>query len=268
MRRFLRVSAIAVCFLVVLRVVAQDAIPEPDSTGQPGAAPRGQSDAPAATPGAAPRSAPAVDETTYRQQTSYALGRNFAANLKEHDIECDLPYLVAGISDMLRNTQPKWTDAELEAAMERFGQEMQRKATARMQRVAAENQQKATAFLAENAKREGVQTTPSGLQYRVLRQGTGVSPTLGDRVRCNYRGMLLDGTEFDNSARHGGPAEFAVSDGIPGWTEALQKMKVGDKWQLFVPPRLGYDLNPPPNAPIGPNSLLVFEIELLDVVKP
>jgi FKBP-type peptidyl-prolyl cis-trans isomerase len=269
MRTFLTVSAIALCLVVVLRVIAQDELPGPSPASQPAAAQRGQAAPRAGAPGTPRPAAPApLDESTYRQQTSYALGRNFAANLKENEIQCDLQFLLAGISDVLQEAEPKWSDAELEAALERFGREMQQKAMARMQREAAENEKQATAFLAQNAKRDGVQTTPSGLQFRVLRQGDGVSPTLGDRVRCNYRGMLLDGTEFDNSARHGGPAEFGVNEVIPGWTEALQKMKVGDKWQLFVPPRLGYDLNPPPGAPIGPNSLLVFEIELLDVVTP
>ena len=268
MRRFLCISLIAVCLICVLRAGAQDALPQPGQSGQP-AAQEAPTSRPAGTPRTVPGAAPAaLDQTTYRQQTSYALGRNFAANLKENEIECDLEFLVAGISDMLRNAQPKWTDAQLEAALERFGQEMQQKALARMQREAAENQQQATAFLAQNGKREGVQTTASGLQYRVLRQGDGASPTPADRVRCNYRGMLLDGTEFDSSARQGGPAEFGVHEVIPGWTEALQKMKVGDKWQLFVPPRLGYGIDVPPGAPIGPNSLLVFEIELLDIVKP
>jgi FKBP-type peptidyl-prolyl cis-trans isomerase FklB len=110
-----------------------------------------------------------------------------------------------------------------------------------------------------------VQTTASGLQYRVLREGNGPSPTLQDTVRFNYRGSLLNGTEFDSSARQGGPAEFPVNGVIPGWTEALQKMKVGDKWQLFVPPNLAYGENPP-GPPIEANSLLVFEIELLQVV--
>jgi FKBP-type peptidyl-prolyl cis-trans isomerase FklB len=144
---------------------------------------------------------------------------------------------------------------------------MQQKARARMDRVAAKNKQEADAFLAENAKREGVQTTASGLQYRVIREGNGASPTVGDSVRCNYRGTLLDGTEFDNSAQYGGPAVFQIAPGlIRGWVEALQKMKVGDKWQLFVPPNLAYGVEAP-GPPIEPNSMLVFEIELLEIVE-
>jgi FKBP-type peptidyl-prolyl cis-trans isomerase len=247
-------AAILGCLAFVMRVQSQDSLPQPgpDAESQP-------------EPGG--RAAPAApDAATYRQQTSYALGRNFAANLRDNEIQCDLQYLFAGISDMLQAKQPRWTDEQLEATMRHFGQEMEQKAQARIQRQAVKNQQEATAFLAQNAKREGVQTTASGLQYRVVRQGEGPSPTLGDRVRCNYRGTLLNGTEFDNSAAHGGPAEFRVDEPIPGWIEALQKMHVGDKWQLFVPPNLGYEMNPP-GPPIEPNSLLVFEIELLEIVQ-
>ncbi len=104
------------------------------------------------------------------------------------------------------------------------------------------------------------------MQYRVVQQGKGPSPTLNDKVKCNYRGTLLNGTEFDSSARHGGPAEFPVKGVIPGWTEALQKMHVGDKWQLFVPSKLAYGMNPP-GPPIEAGSMLVFDIELLDIVK-
>ena len=147
-----------------------------------------------------------------RQQVSYALGRNFAANLRANEIVCDLDFLFAGISDVLKNAPPKWTDEQLKPVLQQFGQEMEQKAVARFERQAQANEQAAAKFLAENAKREGVQTTPSGLQYRVLRPGNGASPTLNDRVRCHYRGTLLDGTEFDSSAG-GPPAEFCSQRG-------------------------------------------------------
>lgn len=248
MRSLLVLTAVFVCLTLAGVLQSQDRLPPPGQAPQ--------------QPAAA-----SADEALYRQQVSYVLGRNFASNLREHEIECDLESLVAGISDLLGDAQPKWTEEQCGAALERFGQEMQQKAVARMQREGKRNEQEAAKFLAENGKREGVQQTASGLQYRVIRQGDGPSPTLADSVRCNYRGILLDGTEFDNSARQGGPAEFAVNGVIPGWTEALQKMKLGDKWQLFVPPKLAYGANPP-GPPIQPNSLLVFEIELLEIVKP
>jgi FKBP-type peptidyl-prolyl cis-trans isomerase len=251
--RILILFAVTVVVLAIgIKVHSQEGLPQPGGAGQPAAA----TDTPA----------PPTDLTTYRQQTSYVLGRNFAANLRGNEIECDLEYLFAGISDALKDAQPRWSEEQLAATMQRFEQEMEQKAMARVQRLAAKNDQEANAFLAQNAKREGVETTASGLQFRVIRQGNGPSPTVGDSVRCNYRGTLLNGTEFDNSARHGGPAEFQIAPGlIRGWIEALQKMKVGDKWQLFVPPGLAYGVEPP-GPPIEPNSLLIFEIELLEIV--
>ncbi len=244
---------------------AQENLPQ---SGQPGGQPTRQA---AGQPGrfstGAANAAPgAPDAAAYRQQVSYALGRNFAMNLKDNEIEWDLQALMAGINDALSGGQPKWSEQQLEAVLQRFGNEMQQKQITRMQQEASKNQQEAATFLTQNGKQPGVQTTASGLQYRVLRPGNGPSPTLGDRVQCNYRGTLLNGVEFDSSARHGGPAEFGVNQVIPGWTEALQKMHVGDKWQLFVPSKLAYDMDPP-RPPIEPGSMLVFEIELVDIVK-
>jgi FKBP-type peptidyl-prolyl cis-trans isomerase len=252
MRIFTLSAAVVVGLIAAVRVQSQEGLPQP--------APAGQRPQPTNNTAGVP------DATTYRQQTSYALGRNFAMNLRESEIECDLEFLFAGIRDMLENAKPRWSDEELQATMQQFEQEMQQKMEARLKRVAAKNKQEADVFLAENGKREGVETTASGLQYRVIRQGNGPSPTVGDNVRCSYRGTLLNGTEFDNSARYGGSAEFQIAPGlIRGWVEALQKMHVGDKWQLFVPPNLAYDTEPP-GPPIEPNSLLIFEIELLEIV--
>ena len=207
----------------------------------------------------------AQTDPNYRAQVSYALGRNFASQLKDGEIDCDTNALMQGINDVLTNAKPKWTEEQLNACLQRFGREMQQKEMNKMQQQAMKNQQEATAFLAQNGKREGVQTTPSGLQYRIVQQGKGASPTLSDTVKCNYKGTLINGTEFDSSARHGGPAEFPVQGVIPGWTEALQKMHVGDKWQLFVPAKLAYGMNPPRHRRLKPGSMLVFEIELLDI---
>jgi len=215
-------------------------------------------------PGQAPGAAgAAVDDATYRQQVSYMLGQNVGRDLKQNEIQCDMQSFMAGVSDALSGAQPKWTQAQLVACQQRFETEMRQKMEARMQSAAQRNVQDETAFLAQNAQAEGVQTTPSGLQFKVLRQGNGATPGLTDSVQCHYRGTLLDGTEFDSS--YGGdPARFPVNGVIPGWTEALQKMKVGDKWQLFVPAKLAYGANPP-GPPIEPNSMLIFEVELLGV---
>jgi FKBP-type peptidyl-prolyl cis-trans isomerase len=254
MRTHLITTAGLMCLVLMAGAVsAQETAPPAAQAPQRAAAPAG---AVPAQPAAA----------VARQQVSYALGRNFASNLRANEIICDLEFLFAGISDVLQNAPPKWTDEQLRPVLQQFGQEMEQKAVARFERQAKANEQQAAQFLAENAKRVGVQTTPSGLQYRVIRPGNGASPTLTDKVRCHYRGTLLDGTEFDNSANHGGPAEFAVNEVIDGWTEALQKMRAGDKWQLFVPVDLGYRMNPPPGSGIEPNSMLIFDIELLEVV--
>jgi FKBP-type peptidyl-prolyl cis-trans isomerase len=232
--------------------------------GQQAAPPSGQVPQRRAAPVGGASAQPVA--ATAQQQVSYALGRNFAANLQANEIVCDLEFLFAGISDVFKNAPPKWTDEQLRPVLQQFGQEMEQKAVARFEQQAKTNEQAAAKFLVDNAKRQGVQATASGLQYRVLRQGNGASPTLNDRVRCHYRGTLLGGTEFDNSTNHGGPAEFAVNEVIPGWTEALQKMRAGDKWQLFVPVDLGYRMNPPPGSGIEPNSMLIFEVELLEVL--
>jgi FKBP-type peptidyl-prolyl cis-trans isomerase len=250
--RLIAIAGLTGVLSTIFAVSAQETVPPPQP--RPG-------------PGASASAAATTTSATAKQQVSYALGRNFAVNLRANEIDCDLEFLFAGISDVLQKAPPKWTDEQLQPVLQRFGQEMEQKAVARFERVAKTNQEQAAKFLAENGKREGVQTTPSGLQYRVVRQGTGASPTLSDSVRCHYRGTLLDGTEFDNSANHGGPAEFRVDEVIAGWTEALQKMRAGDKWQLFVPAELGYGMNPRPESGIQPNSMLIFDIELLEVMR-
>jgi FKBP-type peptidyl-prolyl cis-trans isomerase len=263
MPRIIALTAIAFQLTFASAIMSQDELPEGAPAPQAGAdqAPRTQPKAPGTA-------APAAANAEYRQQVCYALGRNFAENLKGNEIDVDLNALMAGISDVITGAKPKYTEAQLQPTMERFSQEMRQKAMARMTQVATRNKKEADAFLVQNAKREGVQTTPSGLQYRVLKQTDGPSPTLNDTIRCHYRGTLLNGTEFDNSAQSGGPAEFTIAPGlIQGWIEALQKMHGGEKWQLFVPPNLAYDMDPP-GPPIEPNSLLVFEIELLEIVQP
>jgi FKBP-type peptidyl-prolyl cis-trans isomerase len=219
---------------------------------------------PQAQPGQAPGATPAAaDDATYRQQLSYMLGQNVGRDLKKNEIQCDMQSFMAGVSDALSGAQPKWTAAQMAACQSRFETEMRQKMMARMQSAAERNTKDEAAFLAQNAQAEGVQSMPSGLQFKVLKQGNGATPGLTDSVQCHYRGTLLDGTEFDSS--YGGdPARFPVNGVIPGWTEALQRMKVGDKWQLFVPAKMAYGANPP-GPPIEPNSMLVFEVELLGV---
>jgi FKBP-type peptidyl-prolyl cis-trans isomerase len=203
----------------------------------------------------------------YRQQISYVIGRQFGDSLRMNEVTLDAASLIAGVNDGLANAKAKWSDAELSVAIQRFEREMSEKSASRLQQLVAKNKQQADAFLAANRQQPGVQVSPSGLQYKVLAQGNGPSPTRADVVRCNYRGTLLNGEEFDSSQRHGGPAEFPVGRVIPGWTEALQKMKVGDKWQLFIPAELAYGNNPDPSSGIEPGAMLIFEVELVEIVK-
>ena len=171
-----------------------------------------------------------------QQQISYALGLTIGRDLRTGGVKVNLESLVAGLGDGVSGNEPRFTDEVLAAALERFQQQIQSQARRRQDEVADRNKQTAMAFLKNNQKQPGVVQTASGLQYKVLKEGKGPSPTLSDEVSTHYVGTLLDGTEFDSSYRRGKPAKFPVDGVIPGWTEALQKMRVGDKWQLFIPP--------------------------------
>ena len=155
------------------------------------------------------------------------------------------------------------TQEQIQETMMALQKDMMAKQQAHVQKLAEDKKKEGEAFLAENGKKEGVTTLPSGLQYKVIQSGAGKTPRPSDTVTAHYRGALTDGTEFDNSYRRGKPEEFPVNGVIPGWQEALQKMKVGDKWQLFIPAHLAY--GPSGSGPIPPNATLVFDIELIAV---
>jgi len=246
-KNLLSLATILLLFALRSAALAQGGLP----AGEPGQTPAG------------PAPGGAVDDATYHQQISFMLGQNVGRDLRQNEIQCDMQSFMAGVTAGFSGGVQPWSDAEMQACKTRFENEMREKMMGRMQEAAGKNQKEGDAFLAKNAQTPGVQTTPSGLQYKVLKQGTGATPGLTDTVRCHYRGTLIDGTEFDSS--YGGePAAFPVDGVIAGWTEALQKMKVGDKWQLVVPSDLAYGANPP-GPPIEPNSVLVFEVELLGV---
>ena len=155
----------------------------------------------------------------------------------------------------------------MEDILTKLRQELTAKAEAKSKAEGEKNLKEGKAFLAANAKKDGVKTTATGLQYKVLKSGTGASPQKTDTVKVHYHGTLIDGTVFDSSVQRGEPITFPVSGVIPGWTEALQLMKVGDKWQLFIPSSLAYGELSPPGSKIGPNSTLLFEVELLGIEK-
>ena len=196
---------------------------------------------------------------TNEDKASYFIGRNLAGQLKSVPFTLSNDLLVRGILDELADSEMPLTKEEIQEAMSALEKDI----TAGFEKKAASDKQ----YLAGNAKKEGVKTTKSGLQYRVLKQGKGATPGPTDVVTTHYEGRLIDGTVFDSSLKRGEPASFPVNRVIPGWTEALQMMKVGDKWQLYIPTELAYNMNPQPGSAIYPGAALIFDIELLDV-KP
>jgi FKBP-type peptidyl-prolyl cis-trans isomerase FklB len=203
---------------------------------------------------------------TLRDKSSYSIGLTIGRNLKAQGFNLDIEKLAAGIADGLAGKQ-QLTDEDIQNTMEAFEKAHTENQIARLKVAAEKNKKEGEAFLAENKTKQGVVTTKSGLQYQILKQGKGEKPGKSDTVTTHYRGTLLDGTEFDSSHKRGEPASFPVDGVIAGWTEALQLMPVGSKWRLFVPAELAY--GPQGAGPaIGPNSTLVFEVELLGVGEP
>ncbi len=197
------------------------------------------------------------------KKVSYIFGYDIARKTKSVGFDLNTDALVQAIDDAQADRDPRLSDEEMQATMVAFQTESQAKRQEQTQKTAQENLEKGKAFLAENGKREGVTTTESGLQYEALTSGGGASPTVEDQVVVNYRGTLLDGTEFDSSYNRK-PATFKVGQLIPGWVETLPLMKVGDKWKLFIPSDLGYGAGGTQRIP--PNSVLIFEMELIEIV--
>ena len=189
---------------------------------------------------------------------------NLGANLHKQSVPVDPNIMARGLKDGLAGGKTLLTEEEARAAITAVQNDMREKQQAKMQVAGDANKKAGEAFLADNKSKEGVVALPSGLQYKVLKEGNGPKPTATDSVVCNYRGTLINGTEFDSSTKHGGPATFPVNGVIKGWTEALQLMPVGSKWQLFVPSDLAY-AERGAGADIGPNATLIFEVELVSI---
>ena len=205
---------------------------------------------------------PAVLNTP-KEKVSYALGVGVARNFKRQGIEVDLDLLVKGLRDELAAQKLLLSEDDLRTTMKGFQEEMRQKQVEAAKLAAAANKKAGDAFLAENQKKEGVVALPSGLQYKILKAGDGKKPTDDDTVECQYRGTLINGTEFDSSQRVGKPVSFELKGAIAGWKEALKLMPVGSKWQIFIPPQLAYGERSV--GAIGPDSTLIFEVELISV---
>jgi FKBP-type peptidyl-prolyl cis-trans isomerase FklB len=213
---------------------------------------------------AKPRTAVPLTLKTEKDKFSYALGMNLGSGLHKQSVDVDPAIFLRGLKDGLAAGKTLLTEQEAQATLVQMQNDLRKKAQEKMQQAAVSNKQTGDAFLASNKAQEGVITLPSGLQYKILKEGAGPKPAATDSVVCNYRGTLLDGTEFDSSYKRGQPATFQVNGVIKGWTEALQLMPVGSKWQLVIPSDLAYG-DRGAGQQIGPNSTLIFEVELLSI---
>ena len=198
---------------------------------------------------------------------SYALGLSMGNNFRASGInEINVQDFADGVAAVFYGNQPKMTYDEAKTEIQAYFTELEKKQRAAAEELGKQNLELGEKYLAENGKRAEVKTLPSGLQYEVITEGDGPMPEATDQVEVHYTGKLIDGTVFDSSVDRGVPATFGVTQVIPGWVEALQLMKAGSKWRLFIPSNLAYGPNGAPGSPIGPNATLVFDVELLKVI--
>jgi FKBP-type peptidyl-prolyl cis-trans isomerase FklB len=258
----LAVSTVAAGLMILGSVQAQQTPP----ASTPKTSPATTLKPPAAKPGSSVAKKPAVlTLKTQKDKASYAIGLNIGKSMHKDSVDIDPSILLRGLKDGLAGSKPLLTDDEARAAMVTLQSEMRKKQEEKMLVQGEANKKEGETFLADNKTKDGVVTLPSGLQYKILKEGTGPKPVATDTVVCNYKGTLLDNTEFDSSYKRGQPATFPVSGVIKGWTEALQLMPVGSKWQLFIPSELAYGARGGPGGGIGPNATLIFEVELMSV---
>ncbi len=264
MRKTFITSIIVVASSLALLGTAQ-AQQTPPATAQAAPAPKTQK-APAAKTGtAAPaKSSATLVLKTQKEKASYAVGMNIGKGMRKDALDVDSAILLRGIKDGFAGSKPLLSDQEMQAAFAALQDEMTKKQQTMKMQAADTNKTQGETFLAANKAKPGVVTLASGLQYKILKEGTGPKPLAGDSVVCNYRGTLIDGTEFDSSYKRGQPVTFPVGRVIKGWTEALQLMPVGSKWQLFIPADLAYG-DRGAGQDIGPNATLIFEIELISI---
>jgi FKBP-type peptidyl-prolyl cis-trans isomerase len=201
-----------------------------------------------------------------KARVSYAIGMTIGHNFQAQGVEVDTDILIRGLKDIQSGGTTLLTPQEMHDTLAEFQKSITAKQRKMHAEAAAKNKADGEAFLAKNKNQPGVVTLPDGLQYKIITNGSGTIPTLSDAVKVNYRGTLIDGTVFDSSAKAGHPAQFGVNSVVPGWIEALTQMKVGSKWQIFIPSELAYGERGRPGIP--PNAVLIFEVELLSVEHP
>jgi FKBP-type peptidyl-prolyl cis-trans isomerase FklB len=273
---FSALTLLAAGFFLTGHAAAQDA-PAPTKQQAPAATPAPATKTQTPPAGKKATATPAAKKpaslslTTQKDKASYAIGMNIgksvAKDLRDHFADTDQAILLRGFKDGLAGDKSLLTDQEANAALTELQKESRAKQEEITKAQGEANKKLGAAFLAENKTKEGVVTLPSGLQYKILQEGTGPKPAAADTVVCNYRGTTIDGKEFDSSIKHGKPVTFPLGQVIKGWTEALQLMPVGSKWQLFLPPELAYgERSMGPD--ITPYSTLIFEVELVSIKPP
>lgn len=208
-----------------------------------------------------------VELKTFEDSVAYAIGVNIGNNLLKDELFFNLDIVKAGMNDALNTKKPLLTAEQLQEVFQKFGQMMQEKQQKEQEVQGKANIEKGKAFLEQNKTRAGVKVTASGLQYEVIQEGTGAKPTAEDKVKVHYTGTLIDGTKFDSSVDRGEPITFPLGNVIKGWIEGLQLMSVGSKYKLYIPSELGYGAQGSGGGQIGPNEVLIFEVELLGIEK-
>ena len=238
------------------------------AAGAQSAQPAQKPAAPAAKPAQAPAAQPAAGKPeSAEDRFSYAIGMNLGRSLKANEVKFNLDLLIKGLNDGFGGGQALLTDEEMQTAVQTVQQQVMAQQEAKRKAEGEKNKTEGEAFLAQNKQRPGVKTTASGLQYEVLKEGTGASPKATDTVTVNYTGTLRNGTKFDSSVDRGQPATFVLNQVIPGWTEGVQLMKVGGKYKFYIPAALAYGEKGAGNV-IGPNEPLIFEVDLLSIGQP
>jgi FKBP-type peptidyl-prolyl cis-trans isomerase FklB len=267
---FIAISIAAAGLFLAASTPAQQTPAANSPSTPPAAAKPATAAKPAQTPAAKTGAATAKTQVpltlkTQKEKASYAIGMNIGKNLKRDSVEVDPAVLYRGLKDAFAGNKLLMNDEEAKAALMALQTEVRAKEEAKVKAAGVENKKTGEAFLAANKIKEGVVTLPSGLQYKIIKEGTGPKPTAEDTVLCHYRGTLVDNTEFDSSYKRGEPLKIPVGGVIKGWTEAIQLMPVGSKWQLYIPSDLAYGERGAPGSPIGPNSALVFDVELISI---